>query len=85
MQKLLCFFVKRGIISIALSGRQCLHGFAGAQDLKSCGVKSVPVRSRSSAPKSRLKMQPGFFCFSACRFVNFAFCMRPFIDAAQIL
>ena len=30
MQKLLCFFVKRGIISIALSGQQCLHGFAGA-------------------------------------------------------
>ena len=27
MQKLLCFFVKRGIISIALNGRQCLHGF----------------------------------------------------------
>ena len=49
---------------------------ADAQDLKSCGVKSVPVRSRSSAPKSRLKKQPGFLFF------GLPFCEFCFLYAA---
>lgn len=48
MQKLLCFFVKRGIISIALSGRQCLHGFAGADN--------APCRSGGTGRRTGLKI-----------------------------